>query len=133
MNALKARVNAKSQIIPSPSREPLAAGYIARYQPLRPHATRRMPLPSHPFAPSKKNTNPARLRNEPTKPLKIKEHTKTADRILERTPKPTRCAYHANRHYPPPPHLRNEPRVRSYSAEHQRVQVPPQEDIGMPE
>ena len=23
--------------------------------------------------------------------------------------------------------------VRSYSAEHQRVQVPPQEDIGMPE
>ena len=32
----------------------------------------------------------------------------------------------------------NEPRVRSYSAEHQRVrtspvQVPPQEDVGMPE
>jgi hypothetical protein len=32
----------------------------------------------------------------------------------------------------------NEPKVRSYSAEHQRVrtstvQVPPQEDVGMPE
>jgi hypothetical protein len=26
-----------------------------------------------------------------------------------------------------------EPKVRSYSAKHQRVQVPPQEDIGMPE
>jgi len=29
--------------------------------------------------------------------------------------------------------LHNEPIVRSYSAEHLRVQVPPQEDIGMPE
>ena len=29
--------------------------------------------------------------------------------------------------------LQNEPNVRSYSAEHQRVEVPPQEDIGMPE
>jgi hypothetical protein len=32
-----------------------------------------------------------------------------------------------------PPGIPNEPRVRSYSAEHQWVQVPPQEDIGMPE
>jgi ADP-ribose pyrophosphatase YjhB (NUDIX family) len=29
--------------------------------------------------------------------------------------------------------MRNEANVRSYSAEHQRVEVPPQEDIGMPE
>jgi len=29
--------------------------------------------------------------------------------------------------------LRNEPNVRSYSAEHPWVKVPPQEDIGMPE
>jgi hypothetical protein len=27
----------------------------------------------------------------------------------------------------------DEANVRSYSAEHQRVEVPPQEDIGMPE
>jgi hypothetical protein len=36
------------------------------------------------------------------------------------------------------PNEPNEPKVRSYSAEHQRVrtspvQVPPQEDVGMPE
>jgi len=55
------------------------------------------------------------------------------DRLLELPPElvehmADRMAAHRKEHFPG-----NEPNVRSCSAEHQRVQVPPQEDIGMPE
>ena len=50
-------------------------------------------------------------------------------------PEPKRTFIFSHLHFFVEP---NEPKVRSYSAEHQRVrtstvQVPPQEDVGMPE
>jgi hypothetical protein len=54
------------------------------------------------------------------------------------TSNPRSLSFSARSIYLPNPSEPNEPKVRSYSAEHQRVrtstvQVPPQEDVGMPE